>query len=443
MTSATGSAILIVISFAVLVFLVMKGVNLLPAALAAGAILSFGVDGGWVNSFFTIFSQGAGGYASALLIPFMSGGIFGAVMIASGSDIVIGRTIIGKFGPGFAVYSLAIFVALMGFCGINSWPFLAAILAFSLMRACDLPLQVACVTMVGINSAFSFIFPGSPTMPNLIASQAFGTNIYAGASIGIVMCAVQCILVLLYVNKCLIRGYRKKGIGYTPCSMETSLRGQGTETREEDLPSFTIAMIPMALVVILAFVFQIGMGIDSTTACVVAQVISSTLCIILNAKRGMVGKIPQAVSNGCIQTAWPMLATCAIVGFSSLISSTTFYTIVMDFVSNMRISPYLLVVIGTAIASAIGADPMGGISMSVSTFGQTAIAAGANPGLVHRLTLAASTTFDSMPHSGNLNVTMGFLGLSHKDVYAQIAVVQIGATSAATLVGMVISMIIG
>ena len=77
MTSATGSAILIVISFAVLVFLVMKGVNLLPAALAAGAILSFGVDGGWVNSFFTIFSQGAGGYASALLIPFMSGGIFG------------------------------------------------------------------------------------------------------------------------------------------------------------------------------------------------------------------------------------------------------------------------------------------------------------------------------------------------------------------------------
>ena len=86
---------------------------------------------------------------------------------------------------------------------------------------------------------------------------------------------------------------------------------------------------------------------------------------------------------------------------------------------------------------------MGGISMSVSTFGQTAIAAGANPGLVHRLTLAASTTFDSMPHSGNLNVTMGFLGLSHKDVYAQIAVVQIGATSAATLVGMVISMIIG
>ena len=39
--------------------------------------------------------------------------------------------------------------------------------------------------------------------------------------------------------------------------------------------------------------------------------------------------------------------------------------------------------------------------------------------------------------------SMSFLGLSHKDVYKQIVVVQIGATSAATIVGMVIAMILG
>ena len=86
---------------------------------------------------------------------------------------------------------------------------------------------------------------------------------------------------------------------------------------------------------------------------------------------------------------------------------------------------------------------MSGIAMSVSSIAPRAIAAGANAGLVHRLTLAASTTFDSMPHSSNLNVTMGFLGLTHKDVYKQIVVVQIGTTTAATLVGMILSMIIG
>ena len=86
---------------------------------------------------------------------------------------------------------------------------------------------------------------------------------------------------------------------------------------------------------------------------------------------------------------------------------------------------------------------MGGISGAVGTVGAKAIAAGANAGLVHRLTLAAATTFDSMPFSSMLNVSMSFLGLSHKDVYKQIVVVQIGATSAATIVGMVIAMILG
>ena len=57
--------------------------------------------------------------------------------------------------------------------------------------------------------------------------------------------------------------------------------------------------------------------------------------------------------------------------------------------------------------------------------------------------MAAGTTFDSMPFSSMLNVTMGFLGLTHKDVYKQIAVVQIGATSAATIVGLIIAMIMG
>ena len=443
MTSAAGSAILIIISLGLLVFLVMKGVNLIAAALAAGAILAFGVGGGWITNFFGVFAQGAGGYASNLLIPFMSGGIFGAIMISSGSDLVIGRTLIDKFGTRFAVYSLAVFVAILGFAGINSWPFLAAILAFSLMRACDLPLQVACVTMVGINSAFSFIFPGSPTMPNLIAAQAFGTNIYAGAGIGVVMAVVQCTLVLLYVNLVLIRGYRKKGIGYTPTAIEKNLRGGATEFKDEELPSFFVALLPMIVVVVLCMILQLGIGMESTPATVLAQLVASVACVLLNSKQKLYKKLPKSVSNGCIQTAWPLLATCAIVGYAALISATAIYGVILGGVSQMSISPYLLVVIGTAIAAGIGADPMGGISMSVSSIGQTAIAAGANAGLVHRLTLASATTFDSMPHSGNLNVTMGFLGLTHKDVYRQIVVVQIGATSVATLVGMFISMIIG
>ncbi len=443
MTSVAVSAILFTISFIVLMVLVMKGVNLIPAAIIGSIILSFGIEGGPINALLTLFSGGAGGYCTNLFIAFMFGGMFSACMIGTGSDVVLGRMLINKFGTNFAIISLAIFVAICGFVGIQSWPFLAAVFAFSLMKAADLPLNVACVVMVGINSAFSFMMPGSPTIPNLIASQAYGTNMYSGAAIGVVMCVVQVVLVLLYVEFVMVRKYRKLGIGYKPSPAEAGMRADAADLTEDQMPSFVEAIIPLLVVVIACPILQFGFGIESTPATVIAQIAAIVVCLLLNIRRGFHKRLAKTLTNGCVQCSVPLLMVCAIVGYSTLISNTAFFTAAMDAIGNLNVSPYVMVVIGTALFAALSADSMGGVSGAVGTVGAKAIAAGANAGLVHRLTLAAATTFDSMPFSSMLNVSMSFLGLSHKDVYKQIVVVQIGATSAATIVGMIISMIIG
>ena len=443
MTSVALSAVLFVVSFVVLMILVMKGVNLIPAAIIGGIILSFGVEGGPINALFTLYSGAAGGFCSNLIIAFMFGGAFSACMIGTGSDVVLGRVLINKFGTQFAIFALAIFVAICGFVGIQSWPFLAAVFAFSLMKAADLPLNVACVTMVGINSAFSFMFPGSPTIGNLIASQALGTTMYDGALIGVVMCVVQVVLVLLYVEYALVRKYRKAGIGYTPSPTEAGMRADAANLPEDQMPSFIEAVIPLLVVIVGCPVLQFALKFASTPATVIAQAAAILVCVLLNIKRGFHKRLAGAVTNGCLQSSMPLLSVCAIVGYSTLVSNTAFFNAAMGTISNMSTSPYIMVVVGTALFAALSADSMGGISGAVGTVCTKAIAAGANPGLVHRLTLAAATTFDSMPFSSMLNVTMGFLGLTHKDVYKQIAIVQIGATSIATIVGLIIAMIIG
>ena len=441
--SVTLSAVFFVVSFATLMVLVMKGVNLIPAAIIGSIILSFAVEGGPVNALLTLFSGAAGGYCSNLFIAFMFGGMFSACMIGTGSDVVLGRVLINKFGTSFAIVSLAIFVAICGFVGIQSWPFLAAVFAFSLMKAADLPLNVACVVMVGINSAFSFMFPGSPTIGNIIASQALGTTMYSGAAIGVVMCIVQVVLVLLYVEFAMVRKYRRLGIGYKPSPAETGMRADAANLSEDNLPSFVEAIIPLLVVIIACPVLQFALGFESTPATVIAQTAAIVACLLLNIRRGFHKHLAKTLTNGCVQCSVPLLMVCAIVGYSTLISNTSFFTAAMDAIGKLNVSPYVTVVIGTALFAALSADSMGGISGAVGTVGARAIAAGANAGLVHRLTLAASTTFDSMPFSSMLNVTMGFLGLSHKDVYKQVVVVQIGATSAATIVGLLISLVIG
>lgn len=60
MTSVAVSAILFILSFVVLMVLVMKGVNLIPAAIIGSLILSFAVEGGPVNALLTLFSGGGG-----------------------------------------------------------------------------------------------------------------------------------------------------------------------------------------------------------------------------------------------------------------------------------------------------------------------------------------------------------------------------------------------
>lgn len=441
--SIAVSAILFVISFVVLMVLVMKGVNLIPAAIVGSIILSFAVEGGPLTAILDTFSSAAGGYCSNLFIAFMFGGMFSACMIGTGSDVVLGRALINKFGTNFAIFSLAIFVAICGFVGIQSWPFLAAVFAFSLMKAADLPLNVACVVMVGINSAFSFMFPGSPTIGNLIASQALGTSMYSGPVIGVVMCVVQVVLVLLYVEFCMVRKYRRDGVGYKPSPAEEGMRAGAEKLTEDQMPSFIEAIIPLLVVVIACPILQFGVGLDSTPATVVAQTLAILTCVLVNARRGFHKRLAGTLTNGCMQCAVPLLMVCAIVGYSTLISNTAFFSAAMEAIGNMNISPYVMVVIGTALFAALSADSMGGISGAVGTVGAKAIAAGADAGLVHRLTLAAATTFDSMPFASMLNVTMGFLGLTHKDVYKQIVVVQIGATSIATIIGMIIAMIVG
>lgn len=105
------------------------------------------------------------------------------------------------------------------------------------------------------------------------------------------------------------------------------------------------------------------------------------------------------------------------------------YTAAVEALLKIDTNPYVTAVISVAAICALCADSIGGVSTFSATLGQTILGmGGVDAGALHRLTLAASTTFDSMPHNGSLNVTMGVMGLTHKDVYKNILVVQIGVT---------------
>lgn len=435
------SAIAIAVSLVVLIILVMKGMNLIPAALLCSLFLSFFVEGGVPTGLFTTFTGGFGSIAASYVVPFLCAGIFSGLMSASGSDMSFGRAIVSKFGKNSAIYGLGLFVAILAACGVTSFPVLASVLAFTLLKAADLPRPVGVLVLATCGSAFMFVMPGAPSVLNVIMSQLIpGTNLFAGSWIGFLMVALQVAWGFVYIKMVVIPGYRRKGEGYTDTPTEVALRGQFADIPEESLPAFWKSGLPMFCVIALVIVLQLGFNLDSYLCCCIALLVGSVIIIALN--RGLLsGKVFSALSNGCMNSCVPMIMICVVAGYGALVTSTTAYAAILGWVTSLQINPYILVAVGTALLAGICGDAASGMVISAQSICQTAISMGANAAMVKRLAMTACTTLDSLPHSSNIAAYLSFMGCTHKEAYRQVAVIQILGTSVVTAVGCVLMMI--
>ncbi len=70
-------------------------------------------------------------------------------------------------------------VALLALGGVSAFPFIIAPLAFSVLKAADLPRQIGAVIMASTESLVGYLIPGATNTANVIASNSYGTTLYA------------------------------------------------------------------------------------------------------------------------------------------------------------------------------------------------------------------------------------------------------------------------
>lgn len=431
--SVTVSAIAIIIALILFFILCYRGIGIIPCAILCAAIVSFTTEEGLFGTLLGTFMTSTGNYVAQMLLPFTFGGMFAAMMTATGSSEKIGRYLINHFGIRFAPYAIMVSVMLLGLGGVSAYPFIIAPLALSVLKAADLPRQIGAVIMCGSYAMVGYLIPGAANTANVIASQNYGTTLYAGAPIGITCFVIGVVLVVIYIEV-LIRSYRKNGIGYTtsPTEIQSSARA------ENDFPPFFLALVPILLVFILTMILQLGFHWSSTQAVIVSMLAGTIFLYVTNWNRIHESSKFSPITKGMISGIVPLANTAIIVGFAGVVTATSAYSAMVDALLSIEANPYVTVVISVAAICALCADSIGGVATFSSTLGQTFLNMGVNPEALHRLTLATSTTFDdSMPHNGPLNVTLSVMGLTHKEAYKNICVVQIGVTCVYTLVALV------
>lgn len=419
MSSVAVSLIAIALSFVIFFVCCMKGLGPVITSFICVALVGLTTQSGITTSFFTTYVTGALTFGQNVFVAMIIGATMGGIYSATGSTEVIGKQFVKWLGPKNAVYIIMAISFIMPYLGVSAYVFVCAYVAFGVLKAANLPRTVGVAAMGGAACIAMLVAPGGANIGNLIPTFTLGTDLYAAPLMGWVCTIIGLGLSVFYVQM-IARSARKNGIGYTEPPYMV-----GRETiKEEDLPSFGIAITPLIAILILLYIFQKFMKMPADNALVIAQVIGIILMFILNWNR-ILGDKFRLVADSASNGFGVFMACVAVTGFGAVVQDTTGYQFLVEKLLGLHINPYAQIFIVVAVVCALCADGLGGMSVFFATLAPTFLAQGLNPAAMHRVTTAAATTFDSLPHNSVININLQVFGLTHKEGYKHLAVVQI------------------
>ena len=439
----TGIAV-IVIALGALVYLAYRGVSLLLLAPALALFAVTASEGGPVLASYTqVFMEATGGFIIQYFPLFLLGAVFGKLMEASGSARVLADGIIHRLGASRAILAVILCCAVMTYGGVSLFVVAFAVypIAAALFRKAELP-KVLIPAAIALG-AFTFTMtalPGTPAIQNAIPMPYFGTTPYAAPGLGILTGAAMLLLGWLWLE----RRARMLGPGYGDHDDEApEAEAMG------DPPSLVVAALPLGLVIVLnlAFTFFIIPVLDTAYlaqpeygetdvdtlrgvwSIIAALTLSSVALVLLNLAR-LRAILGDTLDRGAADSLKPIFNTASLVGFGAVIASLSAFTMIRDWVVTVGgDNPLISLAVGTSLLAGMTGSASGGMSIALSTLGDTYLQmgeeAGIAPALLHRVTAVATGGLDALPHNGAVITLLTICGLTHREAYRDIAVVAV------------------
>lgn len=456
------SGILVIIAaLGALIYLAYRGLSLLLLTPALAVLAVLASEGGPVLASYTqIFMVATGGFIIQYFPLFLLGAVFGKLMEASGSARVLADGIIRGLGPSRAVLAVILSCAVMTYGGVSLFVVAFAVwpIASALFREAQLPKVLIPATIA--MGAFTFTMtalPGTPAIQNAIPMPYFGTTPFAAPGLGLITGALMLGLGWGWLE------YRARalGPGYGDDNAAPEVRDTGSA------PTLMVAGAPLVLVLVLnlAFTFVLIPFMDTSYlawpefgqtdvgalrgvwSIIAALTLSSLVLVALNWAR-LAKELSQTLDAGAMDSLKPIFNTASLVGFGAVIASLSAFALIRDWVVTVGgDNPLISLAIGTTLLAGMTGSASGGMSIALSTLGETYLemgqAAGIAPELLHRVTAVATGGLDALPHNGAVITLLTICGLTHQQAYKDIAVVAVIIPLAALVVLIVLGTVLG
>jgi H+/gluconate symporter-like permease len=254
------------------------------------------------------------------------------MMATSGAAASVAGAIVGWLGVKRTVLVTVFACAVLTYGGVVLFVVIFTMypLGIALMREANLPKRLFCgAAALGAGTFTMTALPGTPSIHNVIAASALGTDLFAGVLPGLAAAFVMFVAGLWYLEDQWRRAVRK-GEGYISNARDKEM--EKLAPCLEHAPGWGLSTLPLVVVLgtILVPRLTTGLGlVDDDTALIgpvfafanaqpivwpsLALVLGSVFCVA--AFRSMRQRSLEALGAGANDSIMPLLNTAAVIGF--------------------------------------------------------------------------------------------------------------------------------
>lgn len=403
-----------------LITLALRGWTIMVIApIAAVVVLAFSRVG-LLQGVNELYMKGFASFAMKFFLLFLLGAVFGKVMEDSGAAKRIAAFILRLTGKTKELYVALAIVAvcgLLGYGGVSVFVILFVIvpIARPLFREIDLSWRLfPGIYFFGVATFVMSMLPGTPQIQNIIPTKYLGTTAMAAPALGLVASALVIVGNALMLNW-MIKRSKRRGEGYEgsdPLAAKAAAP-QGDDART--LPNVWLAFAPSAALLVILNVLK-------------ADVVWALLGGIATGLILLHRQLPQmlkTVSAGAMNSAIPVINTCADVGFGTVVGGVVGFKLISSTLMGMPGSPLVSLSMATQLLCGITGSASGGLGIAMELFSKQYLAMGLNPELIHRIASLATAGLDVMPHNGAVITALAVVGLTHREAYKPIFLLSV------------------
>ncbi len=449
-------------SVALLIWLALRGVNIVFASLLCSLLVVLTNDlpiARGMTEFYAFGSLGAFTFAGKFFLLFTAGAIFGRVMGDSHAAASIALALVRKLGAHRALWITTLACALLTYGGVVVFVVIFAIypLGLKLLQEADIPKRLFCAALaLGAGTFTLTALPGTPSIHNVIAASALGTDLFAGFWLGLVGGGLMFAGGIWYLERQRVVAARSGD------HFQAGPRDRIADVEDSAYPSWTLASLPLALVLLTIILPRViamllpegslqGEGpLMELLRFANGQPVVWPSIALLSGSLLAVLLFPSVRNNalhvmgeGTQDAIMPLINTAAVIGFGGVVTHTVGFGQFTTAMLDSGLPPLLSMFTSVSLVSAITGSASGGLQIFMQTMAPAYLDMGVDAQVLHRVATMASGGFDSLPHCGAVVAMLTITGLTHREAYRDVGIITVVIPVLSTFVVMLLSVLIG